>query len=405
MNDGENYENLDFPPAKRRKHDLPESSSRITKEDYTVGWICALPIEMAASRAMLDEIHPSIAQPEFDTNTYTLGQIGEHIVVVVCLPSAGTNPAATAAANMLRSFPKIRFGLMVGVGGGAPGPPGEDAWEDLHLGDVVVSSLEGEHGGVIQHDFGKTVGTGKFVQTRSLNKPPAVLRSGVATLRALHLSEGPSTALYVSQMLERKPRMVDKFRYPGGSNDLLFHAHYDYCEESQGNCESWDKRRLVLRKARDTSEPAVHYGVIGSANQVMRHGATREKLRQEKNISCFEMEAAGLMDQFPRLVVRGICDYSDTHKSKQWQPYAAATAAAYAKELLAIIPAVQVTATREITDILNIGQQRMEEQEILNWLAPPTYGAQYSDNIGRHQHGTCEWFLQSPEFASWVEGH
>ena len=101
----------------------------------------------------------------------------------------------------------------------------------------------------------------------------------------------------------------------------------------------------MQRKPRTTNVPVIHYGLIGSANQVMRHGITREKLRQERGIICFEMEAAGLMDNFPCLVIRGICDYSDTHKDESWQPYAAATAAAYAKELLEVIPHVQVTKT------------------------------------------------------------
>ena len=61
---------------------------------------------------------------------------------------------------------------------------------------------------------------------------------------------------------------------------------------------------------------------------------------------CFEMEAAGLMNNFPCLVVRGICDYADSHKNKQWQPYAAATAAAYAKELLSVIPSAEVAEIR-----------------------------------------------------------
>lgn len=49
------------------------------------------------------------------------------------------------------------------------------------------------------------------------------------------------------------------------------------------------------------------------------------------------------MDSFPCLVIRGICDYADSHKNKIWQPYAAAVAAAYAKELLLVIPAQRVT--------------------------------------------------------------
>ena len=44
------------------------------------------------------------------------------------------------------------------------------------------------------------------------------------------------------------------------------------------------------------------------------------------------------MDSFHCLIIRGICDYADSHKSKIWKPYAAAVAAAYAKELLLVIP-------------------------------------------------------------------
>ncbi|KAK1656895.1 hypothetical protein BDP55DRAFT_596875 [Colletotrichum godetiae] len=71
----------------------------------------------------------------------------------------------------------------------------------------------------------------------------------------------------------------------------------------------------------------------------MKDGQTRDKYSQELGgVLCFEMEAAGLMNNFPCIVVRGICDYADAHKNKRWQPYAAATAAAYAKELLNTIP-------------------------------------------------------------------
>jgi nucleoside phosphorylase len=77
----------------------------------------------------------------------------------------------------------------------------------------------------------------------------------------------------------------------------------------------------------------------------MRHGGTRDRLRNELNVLCSEMEAAGLMDNFPCLVVRGICDYADSHKNDRWQKYAAATAAAYAKELLCIIPRHEVAGT------------------------------------------------------------
>jgi ankyrin repeat domain-containing protein 50 len=97
---------------------------------------------------MLDKKHSNLPQDEKDSNTYTLGQIGPHNIVLACLPSGstGTNPAATAAANLLRTFPKIRFGLMVGLGGGAPGSPNDDPDEDLRLGDVVVSNPDATYG-------------------------------------------------------------------------------------------------------------------------------------------------------------------------------------------------------------------------------------------------------------------
>jgi nucleoside phosphorylase len=107
----------------------------------------------------------------------------------------------------------------------------------------------------------------------------------------------------------------------------------------------------VDRESRDSDVPIIHYGLLASGNQVMRHGFTRDRLRRELDVLCFEMEAAGLMDGFPCLVVQGICDYSDSHKNKRWQPYAAATAAAYAKDLLSVISRQQVTVTRPLTEM------------------------------------------------------
>ena len=108
---------------------------------------------------------------------------------------------------------------------------------------------------------------------------------------------------------------MQKYQYQGSENDRLFEADYDHNRNGKG-CENCDKNRLLVRELRDTADPVIHYGLIGSANQVMKHGTTREKFRQEKGIICFEMEAAGLIDNFPCLVIRGIYDYSDTHKNK-----------------------------------------------------------------------------------------
>jgi nucleoside phosphorylase len=137
-------------------------------EDYTVGWVCALPIELAAAQEMLEEEHENPYQDANDTNIYTLGRIGRHNVVIACLPEGqtGTNSAAVVAVQMKSAFISIRFGLMVGIGGGVP-----SAEEDIRLGDVVVSKPHKTHGGVVQYDFGKATPSG-FERTGFLNSPP-----------------------------------------------------------------------------------------------------------------------------------------------------------------------------------------------------------------------------------------
>jgi hypothetical protein len=146
-------------------------STKLSHDDYTVAWICALPLGMAAAKVMLDEIHSSLSQPSTDRNNYTLGRRAGHNVVV-CLPSGvyGTTSAATVFAQMLPTFPRLHFGLMVGIGGGVPR---EDT--DIRLGDVVVSLPSETSGGVIQYYFGKTLRNGQFQRIGSLNKPPQFL--------------------------------------------------------------------------------------------------------------------------------------------------------------------------------------------------------------------------------------
>src|SRR2546421_245509 len=141
-------------------------------EEYQVGWVYTLPKEMTAARAMLDEEYESFKSGnERDNNSYVLGRLGEHNVVMACLPAGvyGTNAAATVANNMLRTFTGIRFGLMVGIGGGIPNL--SKGW-DIRLGDVVVSQPDGTHGGVLQYDLGKNLGEGIFEPKGILRLPP-----------------------------------------------------------------------------------------------------------------------------------------------------------------------------------------------------------------------------------------
>jgi nucleoside phosphorylase len=255
---------------------------------------------------------------------------------------------------MLYSFPNIRIGLMVGISGGVPGQK-----QDIRLGDVVVSAPSGGNGGVFQYDFGKTIEGHRFYTTGFLDQPPIFLRTAVNGLRSDYEIEGHQLEQAINKALEAKPRLRKKYKRPDASTDRLYRTGVTHPANNEGSCDECcgsDSSKLIPRSERDENEddnPAIHYGLIASANSLMKDAFIRDTLSAERGVLCFEMEAAGLMNQFPCLVVRGICDYSDTHKNKEWQGYAAMAAAAYTKDLLCRIPPSQVEAEKRIGDVLS----------------------------------------------------
>ncbi len=313
-------------------------------QDYTIGWICVLEPEYIAARAMLDHTNQKkLPAVHGDSNNYTFGQIGEHNVVIASLPSGtyGTNPAAVVATQMARSFPDLRFILLVGIGGGVPQMT-SDPNDDIYLGDVVVSNPTGKSVGVVQYDLGKMhEGAPRPTQTGTLDKPPGLVRTAVASLKASHGFKSSPLTEHLSKMAEQYPTLVPKYQYQGRANDVLFHAGYGH-EGNSSTCDNCLQDKVVRRAPRETTQPRIHYGTIASGNQVVKDSVTREFWGKEAGVLCFEMEAAGLMDPFPCLVIRGICDYADSHKNQRWQNYAAATAAAYAKDLLLEIAPIAV---------------------------------------------------------------
>ncbi|KAJ8115099.1 hypothetical protein OPT61_g3184 [Boeremia exigua] len=344
-------------------------AQKLRYDDYTVGWVCALPIELAAAQEMLDEEHPDLEYDPTannDENLYALGSIGGHNVVIACLPAGqyGTNSAAVVATQMQATFKKIRFGLMVGIGGGVP-----SAETDVRLGDVVVSQPHGTHGGVVQYDMGKAV-PGKFERTGALNSPPRVLLAAVARVRA-NESRGRSTLYEHIAKLQG----LSKFQRSKAGPDVLL-------DTDAGAQEPRDSEEEV----------AVHYGTIASGNCVIKDAAERDRLSTELGgVLCFEMEAAGLMNSFPCLVVRGICDYADSHKHKKWQAYAAGTAAAYAKELLLVVPPAEVAKMRTVDEaVASHGSEKSPTASI----GDRSYGSVMARNVLQGQHisgGTNTW--------------
>ncbi|KAL2026979.1 hypothetical protein VTO58DRAFT_111070 [Aureobasidium pullulans] len=367
---------------------------------------------MTAALAMLEERHGKpldFEKSSSDKNSYCWGRIGHHNVVMTPFPSGvyGTTPAARTATQMSFSFPNIRLGLMVGIGAAIARPL---EGRDIRLGDIVVSQPHGRSGGVIQYDRGKNVATERisegdhhasilrrFELTGSLNQPPEAVPQ------------------ILREMLKRYPRMAGGddskpgYVYQGQPKDRLFEALYVHASGLE--CDGCDPSHEVFRHGRERpDEPQVHYGVIASGNRVIKDAFERDSIVSDtdEQCLCIEMEAAGLMNSFPCLVIRGICDYADSHKNDRWQKYAAATAAAYAKEFLWSVDNADLAETSRASEIL--GQisvdtkhvkDSINEQKIMQWLAAPNYSANHNRAMAKCQEGTGLWFLHGDLFKQW----
>lgn len=331
----------------------PESSSStgLTASSYTVAWICAIHCELAAAMAMLDETHPHLRdQPEHDSNHYILGSISGHNVAVACLPTSqyGTVNATNVVTNLKRTFPSIRTCLMVGVGGGVPGLS-----HDIRLGDVVVGIR------VMPYELGKVGAGGQIQHTNTCLTLDHSISTLLSIIRAKHELAPSRVPSIIQERFSSKP----EYRHPE-LPDRLFQATYDHIlSDAPGQCDTCHESKVLRRCLRASTDPEIHYGAIASGDKLMKDGLTRDELARRLDVICFEMEAAGLMGVMSCLPIRGICDYSDSHKNKNWQKYAAAAAAAYARELLETMPAASVEAPR-IADNQSLGEAKSGESNV-----------------------------------------
>lgn len=360
-------------------------------EEYSVALICALPIEVSAVGLLLDQTHKTGFCIRGGNDIYILGCICGHNVVVTYLPSGGygTTSAAAVVTEMLSAFRPINYGILVGIAGGVPSRK-----NDIRLSDVVVSTPSRSLGGVIQYDFLKDHPNASQEHIGALNKPHKVLLSATSCVRKNHLkgySKTPSSISYMAEVCEKFPQ----FRSPGVAQNILFEPNYHHntVEDKCATCLS-KIENIISRPARERSDPYIHYGTVGSGNRVIEDDSTRDTLARAHDILCFEMEAAGLMDSLPCLVIRGISDYADSHKNKDCYPYAALAAAAYAKEVLSVtsfartVSPVEEKLLEAVLDVLFVCLPEDDRSDLI-------------DVKGKRAPGTCEWFLKDPKYLAW----
>ncbi|GAB1208523.1 hypothetical protein APSETT445_007274 [Aspergillus pseudonomiae] len=253
----------------------------------------------------------------------------------------------------------------------------------VRLGGVVVSTPVGGFPGVVQWDISKTK-DGNFERTGSLNNPPTSLLTALTKLETEHDLNGTKIPEFLDELKLKWPRLAPRYLKCDSYEDPL-HIHEFHHSQSRWKTiltlwemilalvtyllgwreftPSQSRPEQVASNAMDTISDGgqhkprhvrVHFGLIASDNQVIKDAIFRDKLDREfgGHILCVEMEAAGLMNNFPCIVIQGIRDYADSHKKKEWQEHTATVAAAFAKELLEYVQPSDVDEERPVKEFL-----------------------------------------------------
>jgi nucleoside phosphorylase len=346
------------------------------RNDFEIAIICALPLEANAVEALFDKSWDGEAYGKApgDRNTYTLGVVGSHNVVLAYMPRMGKASAATVTTSLRSSFQQINLALAIGICGGVPN--GADQEKEILLGDVIIGT------GLVQYDYGRRFDHGfirKSAPGLDLSMPNDEIQGFLNKLsgQRLRLRLREKTANYLTALYEE--RRLESAKHLGAGEDRLFEATYRHKHHNFPTCylctRCTTKEDQVCKEALELScadlkcdankqvaryrlrsdieivdapgeevaavqtsmnvhEPVIHFGLIASGDTVMKSGEERDMIAAIEKVIAFEMEGAGIWNNFPCLVIKGVCDYADAHKNKKWQGYAAATAAACARAVL-----------------------------------------------------------------------
>ncbi|KAL8364889.1 hypothetical protein RB595_003936 [Gaeumannomyces hyphopodioides] len=440
----------------------------IDRSGFHLAIICALRIESDAVRLLFDDIYETkYGRETGDTNTYTTGRIGNHAVVLLLLPGMGMEASAVGARSLQSSYTNIKLALIVGICGGLPQIRGRDAF----LGDVIISKS------IVNHDFGRRY-PDKFVvrstkdilgQTNNDIRGLLELLEGKDELDRLQKKARANLVTLQAAATAADKEWGTSYSPPTDATDRMFRADYEHshhredCDDCDADpprfCERASKLscdeagcktgRCAPRRNRQQERPVelvpqVFIGRVACGNAIMKSGKHRDAVAKEHDVIAFEMEGAGAWKEVPCVVVKGICDYADSHKNKEWQDFAAATAASVAAAILnqyevsggvkqggsepkgrnsTTISSHNVTTidnsncnnTTTNNNYLNGGgaiiwgnnntiythEPPRPLQDCLESLAFPQMENR-SHDINRAVTGTCEWLLGHEKYRSWA---
>ncbi|KAK6504725.1 hypothetical protein TWF481_006664 [Arthrobotrys musiformis] len=343
-------------------------------EEINVAIICALALEFDAVNLAFDESWDQSAQDR----RYKVGYICEHKVVLALLSNMGKANAAGKASTVTRhDYPNIKLAFLAGICGGVPRAGNIE--KEILLGDVVISD------GILQWDFGKDYPGGHSTGENwegGAKHPDGFIRDQLSNLKTVDGRDKVQEKMVEHlkdiqiKVAEGHPDRSGKYKYLGAVNDVLFdpghrHKHGPTCKTCNDGQDSACKvaldssckdlkcadgenpvsrerlKGIQKREDENAHRPSIHIGLVGSGDTVIKSGKRRDELAKSKKIIAFEMEGAGIAALIQCIVVKGVSDYADSHKNKNWQDFAAATAASALKAMLEYLPLYKRTRTTD----------------------------------------------------------
>ncbi|KAI1048915.1 hypothetical protein LB506_005170 [Fusarium annulatum] len=289
------------------------------REDFAVALICALSLEFDAVCMIVDEFWDEdgdqFGKADGDHNMYVTGRIDKHNVVIALLGKGKVN-SATSATSLRASYPNISLTILVGVCGAVP----SIREKHIGLGDVVISDT------IVRYDFGHQTDH-EFVRKKTCH-------GDMMPKEIINLLEGLQTVLGRRRLMKRSATFIDELKETAAR--LGQHDRYERPEKRIVGASGATSQLLALRgqEAIDTQVPTVHFGPMASGDTVMVSAEHRDRIAAAENIIAFEMEGAGVWQELPCIIVKGVSDFADCEKTKEWQDYAAAMAAATSKAIL-----------------------------------------------------------------------
>lgn len=310
----------------------------------TIAIITAQYCEKLAVDAMIENKETFVRYTTVgESNVYTLGNIGAHRIVCTKLPSVGhTREAMTAAGNtttrLLGTFQKVDYVFLVGVGGGVPHYT--DYNRHVRLGDVVISSPVKNKNIYFYCESAKSTEKGNEFEIKPYSPSNVKLQEIAMQLKSSTDSDSGSTPPWMNYLRDGlnilgSHQEESDFKMPNSDTDKLYMSigEKDLIEVAHPIPQDSSRKRLE-------GCPRIHLSTIASGRQVVRDDRLRQQLANQVGALAFDCEfdtviesiLGNCKDSF--VIIRGISDYKDGTRRKEWQPYASLAAASVMKAIV-----------------------------------------------------------------------